>query len=307
MSNTSRDILALSLGNMVASEALRQGLAVGKYFMFNAAVASEALDGSFQNANASITSKYVPSDWNGYTNLSWSANWHKWFHDDVADSRGKMGWPDYFSAALNNAGTAYNYYSSGDLVFMETETPPGLTAGLFHWPTLSWTWPFVNLDITEEAYSWQKQETRKGIDPIAGTLHGGWGFHYWEETVEGETEIVSHSAAEANSMVANGSVTNDPVFSVVGTQLNNRNASQDDIWMSLAKYVPAVSSPVGKMNVFDGTDFDLNDGNVIDRPNAWGRSGNVYGQSWLHSDMKDMAYFYVFSLYNELVMKGMLR
>ncbi len=115
------------------------------------------------------------------------------------------------------------------------------------------------------------------------------------------------SAAEANSMVEDGSVTNDPVFNIAGTQLNNRNATQDDIWLSLAKHVPAVSSPVGKMTIFDGTDFDLNDGNVIGLPNGWGRSGNVYGQSWLHSDMKDMAYFYVFSLYTEFVTKGMLR
>ena len=147
----------------------------------------------------------------------------------------------------------------------------------------------------------------KMVWPLAGTLHGGWGFHCWEETVEGEPEFVMHSAAEANAMVEDGSVTNDPVFSIAGTQLNNRNATQDGIWLSLAKHVPAVSSPVGKMAIFDGTDFDLNDGNVIGRLNGWGRSGNVYGQSWLHSDMKDMAYFYVFSLYTEFAMKGMLR
>ena len=39
------------------------------------------------------------------------------------------------------------------------------------------TWPFVDLNIAAEVGSWQKQETRKGIDPIAGTLDGGWGFY----------------------------------------------------------------------------------------------------------------------------------
>ena len=40
-------LLAHSLGNMVACEALRQGLRAGKYLMFNAAVAGEAVDGPF--------------------------------------------------------------------------------------------------------------------------------------------------------------------------------------------------------------------------------------------------------------------
>jgi hypothetical protein len=163
------------------------------------------------------------------------------------------------------------------------------------------------LNITEEAYCWQKQETHKGIDPIAGTLDGGWGFRCWEETNGGETEIVSYSAAEANSMVANGSVTNNPVFSVVGTQLNNRNATQDDIWLSLAKHVPAVSSPVGGTAPLDANNINLNDSTVVDRPNEWGRNTDVYGQNWLHSDMKDMSYFYVYPLYNDFTSKGGLK
>ena len=280
----------------------------GWYFMFNAAVASEAVDGTLQ-AGASADDgymKYVPSDWHGYTNACWAANWFRWFQDDPSDARGRMGWPDYFSAALGNAGTVYNYYSSGDLVFMEAETPPGLTAGLFHWPTLSWTWPFVNLNITEEAHSWQKQETRKGIDPIAGTLKGGWGFHCWYETVGGEPVQECYSAAQANAMAADCSITNSPVFSHGGTPLNSRNASQDDVWLSLAKYIPAVSSPAGGMPTFDNPDRFSNLSSSAYRV-GWGRSNNVYGQSWLHSDMKDMSYFYVYPLYEELSRKGQLK
>ena len=42
--------------------------------------------------------------------------------------------------------------------------------------------------------------------------------------------------------------------------------------------------------------------------NAWGRSDDsIYQSNWLHSDMKDMAYFYVYKLYNQLVEKGSLR
>ena len=151
----------------------------------------------------------------------------------------------HFSSALGNAGTVYNYYSSGDLVFMEAGTPPGLTAGLFHWPTLSWTWPVVNLNITEEAYSWQKQETHKGVEPIAGNLRGGWGFYWWMESSGGNEYPEYYSAVTTSVMVANGSITNNPVFYYQGTQMDNRNASQDDIWFALAEYVPVISSPGG--------------------------------------------------------------
>lgn len=111
-------------------KAMRQSLSVGKYFMFNAAVASEAVDGTLQNANAAVKSKYVPFDWSDYDPQSWAANWHKWFNNDATDSRGKMGWPNYFSTALARAGTVYNYYSTGDPIFLESDTVPGVTTGI---------------------------------------------------------------------------------------------------------------------------------------------------------------------------------
>ena len=144
----------------------------------------------------------------------------------------------------------------------------------------------------------------KMVWPLAGTLHGGWGFHCWEETVEGEPEFVMHSAAEANAMVDDGSVTNDPVFSIAGTQLNNRNATQDDIWLSLAKHVPAISSPVGGMATLGFEDHDLNGQSYRE---GWGRQGSVYNQNWLHSDMKDMSFFFVYPFYDEVIQKGMLK
>ena len=113
-----------------------------------------------------------------------------------------------------------------------------------------------------------------------------------------------YTATQANAMVANGSITNSPVFSYGGTPLNNRNASQDDIWLSLAKYVPAISSPIGGMAALGLEDHNLNGTSYRD---GWGRQDNVYNQNWLHSDMKDMAFFYVYPLYNELVQKGMMK
>lgn len=69
-----------SLGNMVACEALREGLQVGKcYFMFDAAIPSESIDGTLraESADDGPFPKYVRPEWRGYTNACWSANWHR--------------------------------------------------------------------------------------------------------------------------------------------------------------------------------------------------------------------------------------
>ena len=171
---------------------------------------------------------------------------------------------------------------------------------------VGWSGPALNWEITAEANCWQKQETHKGVEPIAGNLRGGWGFYWWMESNGGEDYPVYYSAATTSIMVANGSITNNPVFYYPGTQMDNRNATQDNIWYALAEYVPAISSPVG------GTDvvarkipcYDLNTSKYRD---GWGRNDNVYQQNWFHSDMKDMAYFYVYPLYDELKTKGNLK
>ena len=132
----------------------------------------------------------------------------------------------------------------------------------------------------------------------------------WNSLAEMEDAIcvavTNNSATEANAMVASGAVTNRPVFSCSGTPLTNRNASQDDVWLSLAKYVPAISSPIGGCAAFGNPDraADLNSSSYR---NGWGRTSSVYGASWLHSDMKDMSYYHVYPLYDEIVQKGGLK
>ena len=37
-----------------------------------------------------------------------------------------------------------------------------------------------------------------------------------------------------------------------------------------------------------------------DNSREWGRSSDVYGSRWLHSDVKNMAYFYVHELFQAL-------
>lgn len=88
--------------------------------------------------------------------------------------------------------------------------------------------------------------------------------------------------------------------------MDNRNATQDDIWFALAEYVPAISSPVGG-NSTDPAQLENHDLNDAFYRDGWGRSHKTYLDKWFHSDMKDMAYFYVYPLYDELKTKGNLK
>ena len=83
----------------------------------------------------------------------------------------------------------YNFYSSGDEVFAEASHVPGLVTGMFHWPTFSLSWPFVDIDFTPDAFPWQKQEVFKGIN-VAGSLSAGWGFHCWTTNINNEAILL---------------------------------------------------------------------------------------------------------------------
>ena len=125
-----------------------------------------------------------------------------------------------------------------------------------------------------------------------------------------EWVTVRYSPQGAAAAVADGSIVNRPAFDVDDAdEMLDRNATEDDVFLALAKHVPAVSGAMGGTNVVLGArieNHDLNSKNEY--RNGWGRNDEfVYKQKWLHSDMKDMAYFYVFKLYDQLTQKGVLK
>ena len=87
----------------------------------------------------------------------------------------------------------------------------------------------------------------------------------------------------------------------------------------LAKGIPARSPASGAMKwgtgFMDNQMSDLNSTNVgqngIARPNGWIIRPNGlfddWGTRWLHSDMKDMAYFYVFKFFEKVKEEGALQ
>jgi hypothetical protein len=72
----------------------------------------------------------------------------------------------------------------------------------------------------------------------------------------------------------------------------------------LAEAIPALSTPTGSRFVYKiGTkgNYDM-PVQFADQPHWPGpKTGNVQMPVWKHSDMHDVAYIYLFKLYNELV------
>jgi hypothetical protein len=75
-----------------------------------------------------------------------------------------------------------------------------------------------------------------------------------------------------------------------------------EMYNAIAYNVPAVSHASGRVSVFqEGSSSDLNSEDY--RDGGWGRVDAAYGNQWLHSDIKDMAYRYVYSLFDEIKSK----
>ena len=303
-------VIAHSLGNMVASKAIRDGLVVSKYFMLDAAIPSEAFDATLQDETAAVRRKYVPSSWRSYNSLSWAANWHRWFPED---DRGMLKWRGAF-ADVPDMTDVYNYYSDGDEVFEEQSEVPTKYSRIFHWPTFKSSWPFVETVgmLTPATSAWQKQEVLKGIDLLVGTLDGGWGFHCWQEMVSSSPptfQTKHYTPEEANAMVQNGNIVTHPVFDRGESAMFSAIISDSDINHILAYNIPAVSSATGKIPV-DGNisiveNLNLNSSRF--KSGAWGRNHPVYGQRWLHSDAKNMTFQCVYKLFDDIVTKGALK
>jgi hypothetical protein len=312
-----KTVMAHSLGNMVVASAVADhNMSVGKYFMLNAAVASEAFDSSLWSASPDADNRLVHDAWRSYANACWSARWHEYFSDDSADDRRLLTWEDRFSAVLTGT-SVYNLYSAGDSandddgdeVFELRDGTPTSIAGF---------------TSSTGRYSWQKQETHKGrgtLDP-AGTSWAGWEFG--NPTYQAEIPDLEHggtmqitvpyypdaAAVNATNALNPSAFIDIPVFrqNPLGMFTNNIPAFlRNEL---LAEGIPALSAAAGK--TFLGSlpnaqqrNFNMN---TIFRPDngAWGRNHEDYGARWLHSDAKDMAYFYTHKLFDKLVEEGEL-
>ena len=291
-------IMAHSLGNMVASSMIQDyGLQVSKFIMCNSAVPSEAY---YDPDDISIrVAQLVHPEWENYPTNSWASNWHKLFGDDENDDRRLLGWPGRFKDVNQYA---VNFYSTGDEV-LELNDDNDIEI---------WT----GITSSYRQYAWHHQELWKGRtygNYLGGTTWSGWNID------ESFVVLDKISVSTAQQMTDEDFKTNT-VFYCYPSSMNSTNISLLVRAAHLTMGIPALAKATGVSSlspvVLPNNNFDLNqtekqslDNNVselINRPNEWPTRAK-WKSRWLHSDIKDVAYFYIFNLFNQIITKGNLK
>ncbi|MBR6587648.1 MAG: hypothetical protein IKK82_09520, partial [Kiritimatiellae bacterium] len=285
-------LIAHSLGNMVVSSMIEDhSLVPSAYIMCNSAVPIEAFDPEIEGTNV-----LVHQEWVNYPTNTWSKSWHALFPE--SDSRSKLTWRGRFPSV---AQYAFNFYSTGDhCLELFRNNHPG---------------PFdYEGDSSQrfEHYCWHKQDIWKGraglTEGLGGTSWSGWGF------AKNALGLRKFSVAEAQAMSQTPEVlTTNAVFQINPESMNTNVIERLVLDAHLAQGIPAwapATGAVGYSEIFRRKSYNLNipssQQNGIDRPNGW-PSFSSWGTRWLHSDMKDRAYFYVFKFYEKVIEVGGLK
>ena len=296
-------VLAHSLGNMVVSSAMEDyGMNVGKYLMLDAAVASEAYDSSTFNASTS-SNAMLHADWRGYKTETWSASFHDLY--SAPDLRAKLTWQNRFSSVVQKA---YNFYNSEDEVLEINPLSVGPMTGA-EFDVGIWS-PHMKINGLER-YAWHKQEVLKGRMPLAVPLQTsllfgytkwwGWGFH-WGIWPPGQTYLENDANVRSPDELRK-----DPVFRhYPDMYVEVDTLTTDAVNEMLAMGLPAMSSPAGHVKVNEIPDArNINISTL--KENGWPRDHPIYGNKWLHSDCKDIAYLYIYELFDKLTAEGALK
>src|SRR5208282_5357925 len=163
-------VAAHSLGNMVVLGAISDFNApIRRYFMIDAAVPMEAIQGDTDYESAMIC-----STWQSYSNRLYASHWWQLFTNDY---RSTLTWSNRL-ANLRNVDV-YNFYSSGEEVLREdpADPPAGVLGG-----GLSELLNYWIEGVPFGTYAWVWQEKGKGTsahDWFIGSTHGGWKFSYY--------------------------------------------------------------------------------------------------------------------------------
>jgi hypothetical protein len=77
----------------------------------------------------------------------------------------------------------------------------------------------------------------------------------------------------------------------------------------LAKAIPALSHTTGGNSVASFADPSGNRNFDMSQlyKNGWPRNHPIYGQQWLHNDIREMAYLHVFKVFDVMVIEGGLQ
>lgn len=310
-------------GNMVVSSAIADhNMAVSKYMMCDAAVASEAYDSTMAK-----TDDLVHPMWADHDRRTWAANWHELFSETL-DSRRMLTWRNRLRPVVART-EVWSFFSTGDEVF---DLSPGCSVltGVMSWREYD---GMFGIEVYPAIgnfgrYSWQKQELLKGArrsngwNSFGGTTHAGWAF---EASTCTETQIAPYTwRIEISPECANPATANAlspdqlrgyPAFKHKPDWLVGESTlSQGQIDEMLAMGIPALTPSAGRTVIqpFGGEKYQINLNSTVDistgfKPNGWPNRGDPDFQNWLHNDMSDVAFYFSHKLFYKVVAEGVLK
>lgn len=285
-------MLAHSLGNMLVSSAAKDhGLNYSKYYMLNAAVPMEAYD------NGSFSSVMCDEEWEKVPSNYLAANWSKLF--PVNDFRASLSWRGRFAGIAN----AVNCYSPTEDVLTNAEVGQLTLSG--------GAWKIQ--EFTKGTTVWHELNSLPFFD-LNVACEGGWGINtyyslnpLWYVYQCGFTDKVQ------SDMTREDAITH-PLFTPFRSESEAMHSTNlftiaDATYREqlrakfLADAIPATSFAAGA-NYTRGL---MDNHNVQDDiPNGWPtqreeKTPDGVISKWLHSDLKDVSFFYVYQLFNKII------
>ena len=282
-------MLAHSLGNMLVSAAAKDfNLQYSKYYMLNAAVPMEAYD------NDASDNLMVDGAWKDIGNRYRSSRFYELFSSDAADFRSRLSWKGRFAGIRN----AINCYSPTEDIL---QNPSELKV--------------FGMAVGETTGGvWSKQELFKGCAAwyginaatFSGTrIEGGWGINAsYVANPLAYIPLAGFNASYFANYTREDLITTPLFTSFNDSRMASTNALNFTDYALRAKMlgdaIPAESFAAGR-NETSGVSGNFNYQNENGTPNGWPKTDDNNNPVWEHSDIKNVAYFYVRQLFKKIV------
>lgn len=291
-------VLAHSLGNLVASQAIAAGgLSVSRYLMLNAAVPAEAYDANPEGSLKGQAGSMTHDTWRSLPAVTYAARWHELFAGVAGDARAALTWRGRLARALP---AAVNFFSPGEEILAAPESGNASMVALI-----------VRQGFAVTRGSWVMQEFAKGAslgDSLAALvfsrLQAGWGpsVNYWPGfTPSPDLRLEPYFAPFLETDLHH----RDPLRASAAA---SRRLVQYDV---LARGIPALSfgaalqplEPLGTGRNLDLEQIGRVPGIWSDEPRGLDHRNRA---RWLHSDFRAVALPYVAPLYRQILLQAHL-
>lgn len=296
-----------SLGNMVIGSAIEDwGFSPTNYFMINAAVAKECYNEAEDQSDLMGT-----PFWEAYPSHMRSTEWHRLPWPET-DWRSRLTWKNRLQAVSN----LHNFYSSGEDVLQNPPYGEGIiprgAAGI-----------------------WAAQEKRKGLGLTGWILtsrYGGWAFgwhpDYRKTRYDQETEQFFTEPKTPEELQSDFGDLNSPAFferlkfvpffhtgldaltqklepyapsdiqSLFGPEGSSYASPERNRNRLLTEMIPARSTAAGSNPILGLPGTDMNA-----MKNSW-PSERSRDPRWFHSDIRAVAYFFSYKVFDRFVTQG---